>query len=200
MARRGHIRDEPVAPLRNRLDVLWGALAVTERAPQVGNRPGQGRLRDEPAPPHGVDDLVPRDHVTSTAGQKGQEIHHLRLEMPEGLAVADVITSGSREPAAHAKVWGGGRTNLPAGHGPILRRIPRARAAASAVLTESLPHRYCPLTTRGKVCGTGRGHADRRRSPGPAEADQGRRELLSAVPGGNGRSCATCHRPLRIRA
>ena len=136
-------RDEPVASLRNRLDVLRGPLVVAERAAQVGNRPGQGRLGDEPALPHGVDDLVLRDHAAPAAGQKGQEIHDLGLEMPQGLAVADEISGGLREPAAHAKVWSGGRTSLAAGHGPILDESAARRngrwGAYHRILTSPLP-------------------------------------------------------------
>jgi hypothetical protein len=68
----GNRRDQPVASLGNRLDVLRIPLVVAECSTQVGDRAGQSCLGDEPALPHGLDDLVPRDHAVLPAGQKDQ--------------------------------------------------------------------------------------------------------------------------------
>ena len=102
-------------------------LVVAERTTQVGNRAGQGRLRDEAALPHGVDDLVLRDHAARTAGKKDQQIHDLWLETTHRLVVADEVAGGLREPAADVEVRSGSRASLPTGHPRIVDVPARSR-------------------------------------------------------------------------
>ena len=128
----GDRRDDPVPPLGNRLDVLRGPLVVAERTPQVGNRAGQRRLRDEAAFPHPVDDLVFRDHAARAAGKKHQQVHDLRLETTHRPVVADEVAGGLREPPADVEVRSGRRTSLPTGHPRIVDVVARSRTIVSA--------------------------------------------------------------------
>ena len=133
----GNRRDEPVPSPGNRLDVPRVPLVVAERATQVGNRAGEGGLRDETAFPHRVDDVVLRDHAARAAGKKDQQIHDLRLETPHRLVVADEVAGGLREPAADVEIRSGRRPSLPTGHPRIVRRFVRPRVASLRTLWPS---------------------------------------------------------------
>ena len=146
----GNRRDEPVASLGNRLDVLRDTLVVAERPPQVRDRAGQGRLGDEPALPHRVDDLVLRGDPASAAGQEDQQVHDLWFETPCCLPVADQVPGGLSDPPADLEVRSGGWTRLLAGHRRIVDDSHRSERAARTSRGEAAIRLW-----HGPCCGGG---------------------------------------------
>ena len=81
-----------------------GLLIVAERPAQVGDRARQRRVGNEAPLPHGIDDLVLRNHPAAFRRQEGEKIHHLRFEMTDASSLTDDVEARLHEPAAKVEI------------------------------------------------------------------------------------------------
>ena len=94
---------ETVSPLRDRLDDPRFLGIVVEKLPQVRDRSAQDRLRDEPAAPHVVEDLVLRHDLVRVLRQIDEEIHEPGPQVAHFARPADPVQARLDEPAADTK-------------------------------------------------------------------------------------------------
>ena len=100
-----------IAALCDGFDVPEPLRLIAQRTTEVGDRSGECRLRDEAALPDGVDDFVLGDPARLDA-RKARRLT-LRLEPPDGAAVADAVERGFDLPAAYLQVREDRQPSLP---------------------------------------------------------------------------------------
>ena len=85
--------DELVAAAADGPDVALGLAVVAERVPRRLDPAGQGRLADEAAAPHRVEQLFLGDEAVVVAHQLGHHVEDLGFD-PDHVAVAAQLVAG----------------------------------------------------------------------------------------------------------